>query len=154
MICETTTITVLKYFWYGCAVAVFEYLQIPSTQFSILWTLMIIDFIAGISKQIVLDPQQITSHRAWIGIIKKVWTLISVIVVALMLSGVGLWDYTQYTISLISVLIMAETYSILQNVYVMRTGEKVTEYDVVSKIIKFVWDLIVQFIEKSLKKPE
>jgi phage-related holin len=48
---------------------------------------MVIDFASGISKQYVLNPGEITSHRAWIGIMKKAWTLVSVIVVALMLSA-------------------------------------------------------------------
>jgi hypothetical protein len=49
-----------------------------------------------------------------------------------------------------SLLIMAESYSILQNVYVIRTGQKITEYDVVSKVIKAAGDMIVAVIEKTL----
>lgn len=152
MVCETTAITALKYFWYGCAVLLFEYIEVPTLQFTILWGLMIIDFFAGISKQLVLNAQEVTSHRAWIGILKKSWTLISVIVVALMLSAVWFWEAGRYVIAMTSLLIMAETYSILQNIYVIRTGEKITEYDVVSKIIKSIGDLIVATIEKTLKK--
>jgi len=152
MVCETATITLLKYIWYCLAVVVFEYLQISTIQFSILWLLMIIDFMAGISKQWVLNPVDITSHRAWLWILKKAWTLISVIVVAMMLSAVWPWDSEKYVIAMVSLLIMAETYSILQNIYVIRTGEKITEYDVVSKVIKWVWEVISDTIEKTLKK--
>jgi len=49
-VAETSTIAVVKTTWYIIAIAVFEYLNIPSSQMSILWILMVIDFIFGIAK--------------------------------------------------------------------------------------------------------
>lgn len=151
MLCETTTITVLKYIGYWCAVTLFNYLHIPNLEFSILALLMVIDFLSWVSKQIRLNPQELTSHKAWLWIQKKVWTLASVIVIALMLSVISFWWTEKYITSFIALLVMSETYSILQNIYIIRTWEKITEYDVVSRVIRWVWDIIANAIEKTLE---
>jgi hypothetical protein len=51
---------------------------------------------------------------------------------------------------MIGLLIMAEGYSILQNIYAVRTGKILPEYDVVSMILKSVSGIIKDKIEKTL----
>lgn len=48
---------------------------------------MLFDFVTGIGKQWTLDPKQITSHKAWLGAIKKVGTLVILFTVALVLKS-------------------------------------------------------------------
>lgn len=150
---HTWAILTAKYSWYASWILIFEYLQIPSTQIVILTILMVADFFAWISKQIRLDPKGLSSHRAWIWLMKKIWTLWSIFTIALVIAGVSpeiSFDF--YLTWFISLLIVAEGYSVLQNIYVIRTWEDVTEYDVVSLVIKRVWEWFIKIIEKFIWK--
>ena len=99
---------------------VFEYLDIPQTQIAILGILMLFDFVTGIGKQWTLDPKQITSHKAWLGAVKKVGTLVILFTVALVLKSFEI-DPDGYIKALLGIFIAGEAYSIIQNVYAVRT---------------------------------
>lgn len=149
-VAETSTIAVVKTTWYIIAIAVFEYLNIPSSQMSILWILMVIDFIFGIAKQFVVNPKEITSYKAWRWAIKKISTILLVLSVALMFKWVEI-DGSAYIKWVLSIFIMAETYSIVQNTYAIRTGKILPEYDVISNVIKKLWEFIMNLIDKRMK---
>lgn len=68
---------------------------------------MIIDFATGIGKQYRIDREGITSHGAWIGVMKKLATMTSVLSVAFVLKGVNL-ESNGYLDSILAILIMAE----------------------------------------------
>lgn len=144
-----TTIATTKTAGYIWAFAIFDFLGIPQLQVSILWVLMVIDFILWITKQRRIEPVKITSHQATIWFIKKLTIFALILSVSLMLKWLELeaWTFLKWTIS---VLIMAESYSITRNVYAVRTGVILPEYDVISKIIKSLWDAILKMIEKYL----
>ena len=57
-------------------------------------------------------------------------------------------DPEYYVQTVLSVLIMAEFYSIIQNVYAVRTGVILPEYDVISIALKRLTGAIQDFIEK------
>lgn len=139
----------IKVFWYLWSIALFEYLNIPWVQFSILSCLMIIDFATWVWKQYVLDPKKITSHRAWLGLIKKVSTLMIFLALGLMFKWLNI-SAIEYIKWIISIFIMAETYSIIQNIYAIRTGKLLPEYDVISTVLKLMWTYIQNLIEKYL----
>lgn len=88
-------------------IAAFEYLNIPLEQMGILTILMIIDFITGVGKQFRIDKRQIKSHFAWLGLMKKVGTLIVVLSLALILKGLDI-DESQYIKGVLSIFIAAE----------------------------------------------
>lgn len=149
MIEKIDIITGIKGIWYIISLWLFEYLNIPTLQFTILWLLMIVDFFAGVSKQFVIDPKWITSYKAWIWIMKKVWTLISIITIWLMLKWIGI-EGEKYVVAFCSLLIMAEWYSVIQNIYTILTGKVVAEFDAVAFVFKKVWQIIQSAIEQSL----
>ena len=60
------SIGTLKTSGYIAMVAVFEYLQISQEQLGLLAVLMVADLLTGIAKQYRINPQEITSHAAWI----------------------------------------------------------------------------------------
>jgi len=146
---NTIWVSFLKLWWYATAIAIFEYLNIKDTQICILAILMIIDFIFWVWKQFILDKKDITSHKAWLWAVKKISTLILVLSFALMFKWIEI-DWTFYITWVLAIFIMAETYSIIQNVYTIRTWKIATEYDVVSKIIKAIWDFIWETIDKKI----
>ena len=61
-------------------------------------------------------------------------------------------DY--YIQTVMSILIMAEFYSIIQNVYAVRTGVILPEYDVISIALKRLTGVIQDFIEKLTTLPK
>jgi len=149
------TITAMKLSWYTLAITLFEFLHITDVQFFILWTLMILDFILWIWKQYVINKQEITSHKAWLWVIKKVSTLIVFLSIALMFRWIWVeWDF--YLNSIISIFIMSETYSVIQNVYTIRTWKLITEYDAISKVLKlvswFIWKAMDNKIDELSNK--
>lgn len=97
--------------------------------------LMVLDTITGISKAYSVDPQTITSHALGKGVLKKFITVILVYTMAVLGMGVGIppEHFMEWGLS---ILIMSEGYSALQNIYAVRTGTILPEYDVISIIIK------------------
>ena len=63
-------------------------------------------------------------------------------------------DPEYYIQTVLSVLIMAEFYSIIQNVYAVRTGVILPEYDVISIALKRLTGVIQDFIEKLTSIPK
>lgn len=140
-----------KTIWYIAWVAVFEYLQIQQEQLAILAILMLVDFITWISKQYRIDPQLLESHKAWIWIVKKLCTVILVFSVALVIRGVW-FEPGSYILIIMSLLIVAEWYSITQNIYSVQTGKKLSEYDAISAVISGIGNFFIQTIETLLEK--
>ena len=138
----STIIEWLKTFGYFVAVFSFNYLGIPQDQFVILGALMAIDTVSGIAKQYNVDPRGITSHIATIGVLKKLWIITIIYTIALMGLWVGIPPEHVMEWSL-SILIMAEGYSIIQNIYAFRTGKILPEYDVISTLLKKLGDFIL-----------
>jgi hypothetical protein len=66
---------------------------------------------------------------------KKIATLMSVLSVALILKGLGIGE-GRYVASILGIFIMAEGYSTIQNVYAIRTGKILPEFDAISILIK------------------
>lgn len=111
---------------------------------------MIIDFISGVGKQYRIDPVQITSHRAWLGAMKKIATLIVVLSVALVLKGLGI-EEEKYLTAVVGIFIAAEGYSTIQNIYAIRTGNILPEFDVISIVLKALGDYFKERIEQAVK---
>lgn len=152
MLDQTTwgAIALTKTSGYIAAAAIFSYLNIPSEQFWILATLMLIDFATWVGKQFRIDRKEIKSHLAWLGLMKKTATLMSVLSIALILKGIWI-DDSKYVTSVLGIFIMAEGYSTIQNVYAIRTGKILPEFDVLSLVIKTIWEFFRDRIESTIK---
>lgn len=144
-----TGITIAKTAGYVGSIWIFEYLDIPQSQVAILGILMLLDFVSGIGKQYAIDPRGITSHRAWLGAMKKAGTFVALFTVALVLKSFEM-DADGYVKGLLGIFIAAEGYSIIQNIYAVRTGTVLPEFDAVSIVLKMVSEKIKTFIEKGL----
>lgn len=144
-----SVVAIAKTGGYIGAIAFFEYLGIPQTQLGILALLMIIDWFTGVSKQFVLNRKDITSQKAYIGIMKKLVTVMIVMIVALMFKGLDIVGDV-YLKGVLSLLIMAETYSSIQNIYTVRTGKLLPEFDVISILLKSFGDVIKNKLESAI----
>lgn len=147
---DVTTVIVewIKTFGYALSIFSFDYLGIPDKQLTILWVLMIIDVITGISKAYGVDPRSITSHALGVGVLKKFLTVILVYTLALVGKGVGI-PPAHFLEWGLSILIMAEGYSSIQNIYAVRTGKVLPEYDVISIILKRLSEFLKEKLDNA-----
>lgn len=109
------------------------YTGLPAEPAAILAVLMCIDFVAGVGRARVLG-EPVTSHRIKVGTISKCSVMIVPLVMALTAKGLGA-DFNWLVGWSISVLILSETYSIIANIYTIRTGVAAPEWDAVSLIL-------------------
>lgn len=153
MFSEWISIASIKTFWYVAVTSILVYFNIPQEAFYILASLMFIDTITGIAKQYRVESIWLTSKRMSIGIMAKFVTLMFLFSGWLVINFFKIEpDY--YIQTVLSVLIMAEFYSIIQNVYAVRTGIILPEYDAISIALKKLTGFIQEFIEKLTSIPK
>jgi phage-related holin len=145
MVNETTKVSYILTFMYAPLIPFVNYLQIDAEKLMILGFLLLCDFFVGIVKAVVIQ-EKITYTRAVAGILSKVIILLVPIILAVMSKGIHN-DIVAYVDYVISALIIAETYSIMENVYVIRTKNSPKEIDLVSFVIRG----IRAFLEKLLQ---
>ena len=148
---SSTWIALTKTWWYLIGAELSMILSIPEKWFSVLAILMVFDLITWIAKQFVLNPREITSHRLWIWIVKKIITLLLIISIGLMFYGTWI-DWKEYINAVVWIFIVWETYSITWNAYTVRTWKNLPEYDVISIVIKTIWEIIKTWLERYLSK--
>lgn len=145
-----TAVGAAKLSGYIGAIAIFEYLNIPQDQLCILSVLLVLDFVMGVAKQLRVDKSKLTSHEAGIGALKKIAVVVALFAIALVIKGVGL-DGTAYLKGVLGILIASEGYSIIQNIYAVRTGKILPEFDVISLLLKSLGEFMRYQIEKAIK---
>ena len=153
MFSEWISIASIKTFWYVAVTSILVYLNIPQESLWVLGSLMIIDTLTGIAKQYKVESIGITSKRMTTGIVTKFVTLMFLFSGWLVINFFKI-DPEYYIQTVLSVLIMAEFYSIIQNVYAVRTGVILPEYDAISIALKRLTGAIQDFIEKLTAIPK
>lgn len=138
----------LKTFGYAVSIFSFDCLGIPDKQLTILGVLMAIDVMTGIAKAYWIDPRSITSHALGVGILKKFLTVILIYTLALVGKGVNI-PPAHFMEWGLSILIMAEWYSAIQNIYAVRTWKVLPEYDVISIILKKLSDYLKEKLDNA-----
>lgn len=117
-------------------IASVEWIGISPVSVTVLFGLMVTDTITGLLKSVVLGGwHKLTSFNFTSGILKKVLLLLGVFAVGVAGRGAG-FDMGAYVQGLVSMLILAEVYSIFGNIYAAHTGkEDVNEFDAFTAII-------------------
>lgn len=113
-----------------------SYLHIDIEKISILAVLMTLDMLTGFIKAWML-AQDITSRRLLAGFLSKIMVLLVPFSVALMAKGIGI-EMCNFIVFCISILIVAEAYSVIGNVHTIKTGKEVREIDAISAIVKYI----------------
>lgn len=106
--------------------------------------LLLIDTFTGFAKTISLG-QSPTSRRLIVGVISKISMLIIPIVLALGAKGIGK-DFSPLIDTVIYVLILSEIYSIIANIYTIKTRKTVEEFDAISLILRRIRTLLINTI--------
>ena len=116
------------------------YTGLPAEPAAILAVLMCIDFVSGVSRARALG-EPVTSHRMKVGALTKCGVMTVPLVMALTAKGLGA-DFNWLVSWTVSVFILSETYSIIANVFAIRTGKIAPEWDAVSLILSKIRSLI------------
>lgn len=124
-----------------------QFLEIDTKKLSILVVLMCIDMLTGTLKA-YRTKENITSRRWIAGFLSKLVVLLVPFTIALMAKGVD-FDVNWFIGFSLSIMVIAEAYSILGNIYTFKTGEAVAEIDAVSAIIKVLRNFIENMIERG-----
>ena len=124
-----------------------QFLEIDTKKLSILVVLMCIDMLTGTLKA-YRTKENITSRRWIAGFLSKLVVLLVPFTIALMAKGVD-FDVKWFIGFSLSIMVIAEAYSILGNIYTFKTGEAVAEIDAVSAIIKVLRNFIENMIERG-----
>lgn len=156
MMMESTSvhyIQVLKASLYALALfidPILIYLGIKADVLGIYALLLILDFITGVVKAWRVPSMSVKSSIAISGLIAKLIMIMIPVVLGLLLRVVnknesGLID------AVVGILCLAEGYSILGNIYSIRTREKHEEWDAVSGIIMLIKKRIRKAIQAGLE---
>lgn len=124
---------------------VLAYTGFPGEPAAILAVLMVMDFASGLAKAHAIG-EVISSRRMKSGAASKALILLMPLAVALAAKGMG-QDYSWMLTWVISVLILAELYSFIANIYAIRTGESLPEFDVISIIGKKIQRMLEHLMD-------
>lgn len=117
------------------------YLGLNKEAFTLFAVLLIIDYVTGVGKARIIG-QSITSNRMKYGIASKMVLLFIPIVLAI---GAKIINQPSDSILFVGVniLVLSEVYSIIGNIYSMRTKEELPEIDAVAAIGRFIRDKLI-----------
>lgn len=124
---------------------------LPLDAYAILVSFMCLDIALGVTRSVVLHgPRSITSRLLTMGVVEKAMVLIIPALIVWTGRGAGI-DLLFIGKGALSILVLAEAYSILGNIQAIRTKKDIKEYDAVTFLLKKLRDIL----EKLLKnRPE
>lgn len=141
------TLTQIKYIafmLYAPFVALIEFTELNKLTIICLTLLIVIDLITGVIKTIRVNKKP-TSTRLANGVFSKLVLLFIPVSVALAVKGLGL-NFVVLLDTTLAILMLSELYSIVANIYTIRTKEEVPEFDAVSAILKVIRHKINTFL--------
>lgn len=130
-----------------CFAAIFSYTGLPVEPVLILTTFTAVDTLLGVTKSAVLK-QEVTSHRLSGGVAGKVGLVLIPFVLALTAKAVGV-DMLGFVTYALNVIIISEAYSIISNVYTIRTKKEAPEWDVMSILLNKIHEFADNFVGKT-----
>lgn len=108
--------------------------------------LMVIDVITGVVRVRRCEGEKsITSHNGKVGVMKKLLGMTALFTIGLTGKGVG-FDMSAMVQASVTVLILAESYSILGNIHSYTTGKPKVEFDAISFILNSFRKLLDRYI--------
>ncbi len=124
---------------------------ISMENYAILAIFMGIDILTGVVKSYhVQGPKSLTSYAMKVGVLSKSCLLLIPVIIAWAGKGVDL-DLLWFARGSLAMLILAETYSIIGNIYAINRREEKGEFDAVSFVLKRIRDGIGDIIIKEKK---
>ena len=133
-------------FLYVPFIALMHYLKLDAEVMTIFASLLVLDIITGWFKAIAIGDKP-KSWRLANGIISKVLFILIPLVMALVAKALHDIDIKVLFYVVVDALILSEAYSILGNIYTIQTGNRVEEFDVLSKILKLIRNTLNKLLQ-------
>lgn len=146
MIVESSTMPVVFNMLTLFIGSLMTYLGINGESFFLFAVLLFIDYITGITKARCMSAA-ITSNRMKYGIISKLSLLLIPLILAIGAKAVNA-DFSTVLLVGINILVLSEVYSIIGNIYTIRTREELPEYDVVAILGKRIRNILIRYGEE------
>jgi len=125
---------------------------LPHEAFIILAALMVLDTASGIARVgVVHGWRHVKSARLTAGIISKLFVVMVPVIIAWTGKGAGL-DLKPLAQGALSMIILAEAYSVLGNIYAIRIKKDVQEWDALAFVLKSIRQGIERIITSHEKK--
>lgn len=116
---------------------------------SILLTLMVIDVVTGVVRSCILHGgPSIRSSIGTRGVLAKILTLTGLITLAITFKGIG-YSATAAIQGIVTVFILAESYSILGNIHSSLTLKEKKEYDAVAFLVGIVRRMLEKYSARA-----
>lgn len=129
--------------------SLFAYLWLSQESFYLLTTLMFVDTFTGVVKSLVFKETK--SRTFTIGVLSKM--LLLLIPLSIAIAGkISNMTTSWFVTGMFTLLAIAELWSILANIYQIRTKKKIEEYDAVTTVIKFALDFTKSLLTKLLDR--
>lgn len=117
--------------------------------FAIFGALIIIDTLTGIIRAVRLKGgRSVTSLRLTSGVISKLLIILVPLIIAWAGQGSGL-NLTLVAQGALSMLILAEAYSIIGNIHAIRVGKDLKEFDAIAWVLTKVRSVIENYLKNS-----
>jgi hypothetical protein len=130
----------------------FTYLSIDKEVFGILLVLMCMDSVVGAVKSVRLGEEFRFKIMLW-GITMKMIFLMIPVVLALMGKSLG-YDFTNAVSVTMAILTVSEGYSIISNIHMAHTRERVRKMDIISTLLITIRDTMKRFAKSLLHRVE
>ncbi|MBE0498582.1 MAG: phage holin family protein [Campylobacterales bacterium] len=131
-----------------CLGGTLTYLGLNAEGFLLFALLILIDYITGVAKAKVLG-HSITSNKMKYGIISKLSLLFIPLVLAIGAKAVSA-DFATILFVGINILVISEVYSIIGNIYSIRTKEELPEYDVIAILGRRIRKILIKYGEEGV----
>lgn len=131
----------------------FIFLNISADIVHILMILMLFDTGFGIVKSLTMN-ERFSFKILWFGLISKILILLIPMTLALVGKGLKIYDFTPLVDTVLRVLIVAEGFSIITSMYVIKTKKKVENIDIISMLLIAIRKGLLSVIKMCLKTVE
>jgi hypothetical protein len=132
---------------------VFLFLNIDTDIVNALIWLMLIDTAFGFTKACVMN-ENVSIKIMWWGLITKTLILLIPMVLALVGKGLKGYDFTPFVDVVLKVLVISEGISIITNMYIIKTKNKVKNIDFVSMLLNAIRKGMTSLLQKWLGQIE
>ncbi len=145
-------IQTIKVFTYFIIPPILAFTELSRDIVHILAILIFIDLFTAVLRELILQTSRFKSRTLWVGVVSK--SLLILIPMMLILVGKGIGIDMKWLAQLtLSILILAEAYSILGNITQIRQADKtLDEQDAVTLLIRSIESVIKQIISTILAK--
>ena len=135
-------------FTYIPLIAMCAYLNLDWESLTLLAILLIIDFVTGIAKVYVINKKNLKSYKAIAGVLAKISVLLIPIVLAIVAKQAQ-YDMYFFTNTVITMLMLAEAFSIIGNIRSIHQRKEVEEVDAMSFVLSKVSKLLIIILKKD-----